>query len=139
MDSIDSFAWSDAVKRAIVNGDVTGTGVEVLRMGAGFRAMPVDEGKNPFGWLTPHGVTDATDDPIVIEQWMAVAGDAGIAIGLAASLRFWTMTRERSTSLRMGSRAHLQSVLGAERTIGHTCRRIATFARRAFLMAAATS
>lgn len=50
-------------------------------MNVGFRALPVDpETKAPFTWLTPHGVTDATDDPSILQQWMALAGDAGLGI-----------------------------------------------------------
>lgn len=75
------FVWSDGMKRAIAQHNTPAAGMEVLAMDAGFRALPVDpETKAPFAWLTPHGVLDATDDPVIFQQWMAVSGDAGLGI-----------------------------------------------------------
>lgn len=75
----DRMSWSEAMKRAIVNGDTVSAGIELLRMNAGFRALPVDrETKAPIPFLTPRGVADATDDPVILQQWMALASDAGL-------------------------------------------------------------
>lgn len=68
------FRFSDGVIRGMVNGDVIATGCELLKMKAGLRALPVDENKVPFGWLTPRGVRDATDDPAILQQLLVLAG-----------------------------------------------------------------
>lgn len=71
--------WPEELKRATVNRDTVSAGMELLRMNAGFRALPVDpKTKAPIPFLTPRGVADATDDPVVLQQWMALASDAGL-------------------------------------------------------------
>lgn len=53
----------------------------MLDMNVGFRVLPVDpDTKAPLPWLTPHGVKDATDDPITLRQWMALASDSGLGL-----------------------------------------------------------
>lgn len=50
-------------------------------MDAGFFALPVDpETKAPLPYLTPRGLSDATDDPQTWQQWLALAPDAGSGI-----------------------------------------------------------
>lgn len=75
----DQMFWSEAMKRAIVNDDTVSAGMELLRMNVGFRALPVDrDTKAPIPFLTPRGAANATDDPTIFQQWMALASDAGL-------------------------------------------------------------
>jgi hypothetical protein len=77
----EAIQFPERLKTAIVNGDLTGTGSELLLMKLGFRALPVDSvTKAPFGWLTPRGVSDATSDPATLQQWFALSGDASLGI-----------------------------------------------------------
>jgi hypothetical protein len=77
----EAIHFPDPLKRAIMNGDLAGTGSELLLMKLGFRALPVDSTtKAPFGWLTPRGVLNATTDPATLRQWLALSGDASLGI-----------------------------------------------------------
>lgn len=85
------FRWSEDVVMMMTRGDVTATGMAILHMDAGFRALPVDPGtKRPFPWLTPHGVRDATDDVTTLKQWFAVAGahDGHAGLGIVPGAGF---------------------------------------------------
>lgn len=76
----ESFVFSASVKRAMAQRDAVATGTALLDMGAGFRALWVDEHKKPYAFLTPHAAHDATNDPRILQEWSWYMPDANLAI-----------------------------------------------------------
>jgi hypothetical protein len=66
--------------------DPVATGMELLAMEVGFRALWVDDTKRPYPNLTPHGVKDATCDPRVLQEWSWVVPDSALGVVLPDGL-----------------------------------------------------
>jgi len=94
-DTAEDFYWPEPVKRALVNGDTTAAGMELLKMNAGFKLVPAELAfengswkKRPIRFLAPPKQSlrpgepnfAVTDDPVVWQQWVAVCSDALMGI-----------------------------------------------------------
>jgi len=78
----EPFSFSEPVQRAMAQRDPVATGMELLAMDKGFRALWVDDLKRPYGILTPGGVTDATSDPRILQEWDYLVPGSSLAIVL---------------------------------------------------------
>jgi hypothetical protein len=78
----EPFVFSDSVKRAMAQRDAVATGMALLGMGTGFRALWVNEHKEPFPFLTPHAANDATENPQVLQEWALYMANANLAVVL---------------------------------------------------------